>query len=206
MTNTLNELIAEIDGRVLIVERAENGEGLSYPEPSATEIGCAREDLGELIFDNWSTLRARLRGPDGEVAERVAQAAYTGWVTEHGFPNGLPTWDELPDNSAKRLAADPLCKLTWRGVAEFASHAALEPAAWRPFKDFMREHRLKDPDELERLKWMEAIAVVPNGKPSRLPVRYRGHPDYGWFVLDSGKPCEVLFVREPLPQPADEAG
>lgn len=68
---------------------------------------------------------------------------------------------------------------------------------WRDFSDFMSEHRMKDPDELERLHWMEAIAVVPGGKPSRLPVRYRGHPDYGWFVLDSGKPCKVIKVRPP---------
>lgn len=117
--------------------------------------------------------------------------AFTVAIAKDVLSNELKEIDEDAmhdriDFSTTR-AADRICAL-------------VTPAtAWRSFSDFMKEHRLKDPDELEQLKWMEAIAVVPGGKPSRLPVRYRGHPDYGWFVLDSGKPCEVLYVREPLP-------
>lgn len=64
---------------MLIVERAEKGEGLSYPEPSATEIGCAKEDLADELIDHWDEIRAALTAtpaqatPSGELDGLVAE-------------------------------------------------------------------------------------------------------------------------------------
>lgn len=34
---------------------------------------------------------------DAQADEQMARALYFDHVDQHGYPNGLPTWDELPD-------------------------------------------------------------------------------------------------------------
>ena len=74
-----------------------------------------------------------------ELREKLAHQLYLGWVFEHGFPNGLPTWEELPEDSAKRLAADPICKLTWRGIADFAGALIQKEQGWRDIESAPRD-------------------------------------------------------------------
>lgn len=52
-------LVGALDQRILILERAEKGEGLSV-EPNATEIGCAKEDLADELLDHWAEIRQAL--------------------------------------------------------------------------------------------------------------------------------------------------
>jgi len=49
---------------------------------------------------------------------KIAATLYFDWVDQHGYPNGLMTWDELPDTSRSRHAADMQCKATWISLAE----------------------------------------------------------------------------------------
>ena len=61
----------------------------------------------------------------------LAKTIYTAWVVEHGSPNGLPTWDELPDKTETNRAADPISKQTWLGIAEFCEGSLSELQAAR---------------------------------------------------------------------------
>jgi len=48
--------------------------------------------------------------------EKVAQTLYFDWADQHGWPNGLFAWPELPSTSS--YAADMHCKATWLSLAE----------------------------------------------------------------------------------------
>jgi len=40
-----------------------------------------------------------------------------------GWPNGQPTWEEMPDQSIRKLAADTMARSLWRSLARAALDA-----------------------------------------------------------------------------------
>lgn len=56
--------------------------------------------------------------------EELARALWFDFVDQHGYPNGLPTWDELPEKIERRV--DVQTREFQRSLAE-AAIAALHP-------------------------------------------------------------------------------
>ncbi|MEM9584821.1 MAG: hypothetical protein AAGA08_17045 [Pseudomonadota bacterium] len=74
---------------------------------------------------------------------------------------------------------------------------------WQSLNEF--ERSTGSPDDWDRAGWQIAeVTVVGGSRKVVLPITYRTHPEFDWFVLDSGKPCKVhrIFQR-PLPTPGD---
>lgn len=94
--------------------------------------------------------------------ESLARSLHFDWIDQHGYPNGLQTWDELPDRSPTKHAADMHCKATWRSFAE-SVHAtiralqeenerlreALKPMAdaWHKLQTDGAQHLNADPEK-----------------------------------------------------------
>lgn len=62
-----------------------------------------------------------------ELVEVVARAMYFDHVDQHGYPNGLMTWDELPDHIERRI--DINTRDHWRSIARAIIPIVLEQAA-----------------------------------------------------------------------------
>jgi hypothetical protein len=60
-----------------------------------------------------------------ELVERLARSLYASHVSLHGFPNGLPTWDEMPERIERRI--DLYTREHWRGIA--SDHVGFVEAA-----------------------------------------------------------------------------
>lgn len=58
---------------------------------------------------------------------QMAQALYFDHVDQHGYPNGLPTWDEMPDRIERRI--DNLTQRYWLSMAEAALATTEQPTA-----------------------------------------------------------------------------
>lgn len=50
--------------------------------------------------------------------EAVARAAYFDHVDQHGYPNGMPTWDDLPEEYGKGISV--FAREHWLSIAEAA--------------------------------------------------------------------------------------
>lgn len=66
--------------------------------------------------------------PD-ESVDIIARNLHFAYCDELGWPNGQPTWDEMPDQSMRRLAGDTMARSLWRILARNAIHAQAEIAA-----------------------------------------------------------------------------
>jgi len=144
-----------------------------------------------------------------ELTSRTAMAIYTGWVAEHGFPNGLRTWNELPAETEGRLAADLHCKQTWLGIAEFAV-VALKGVGdgWRAdMENAPRDGRQVDliingAFRLPDCKWGKE---EPHREETWL--NYRPHPDalhdFEWQEIDA-KDVTHWMLRPLPPAPSTE--
>lgn len=60
--------------------------------------------------------------------ETLARSLHFDFCDQMGWPNGQPTWDELPDKSLRNLAADTMCRETWLSMAD-AAIAAMRPVS-----------------------------------------------------------------------------
>ena len=66
---------------------------------------------------------SRTPSANREVVEAVARQLHFDFVDQHGYPNGLPIWDEMPEQSQRRIAADLDARETWRSLAQAALSA-----------------------------------------------------------------------------------
>ncbi|MEL6758190.1 MAG: hypothetical protein AAFP81_17295 [Pseudomonadota bacterium] len=114
---------------------------------------------------------------------KIAQWLYTGWVVEHGFPNGLPTFDELPDESETNHAADLLCKQTWLGIAEFIQEA-------------IPTDRRVDEDELEELRADKARLDFLDEANARLNAQAGAF--YGWEIIFNHNVNRLMVANSQL--------
>ena len=60
-----------------------------------------------------------------KMREKIAQALWFDFVDQHGYPNGLPTWDELPESTPRRV--DPQTREFMRSLADAVLDAMLDP-------------------------------------------------------------------------------
>lgn len=105
--------------------------------------------------------------------EKLAERIYTGWVFEHGFPNGLPTWAELPDKPQKQIAASLDCKQTWLGMAEVV----------------LTDHALIPTEEVERYRWRDIESAPKDGTKILVSGGQWISDSNGWPV-DDPRPCD----------------
>lgn len=86
-----------------------------------------------------------------EIVEVVARAIYFDHVDLHGYPNGLPTWDELPDENTRSMGRG---RNDWRSLAQAALTAA-RPAILEEAAGIVREwpsQVLTDGEQSERFQ------------------------------------------------------
>ncbi|MEL6754993.1 MAG: hypothetical protein AAFP81_01055 [Pseudomonadota bacterium] len=114
---------------------------------------------------------------------KIAQWLYTGWVVEHGFPNGLPTYDELPDESPIKHAADSLCKQTWLGIAEFIQEA-------------LQAEKRTDKSELEELRADKARLDFLDEANHRL--NEQAGSKYGWEIIFNHNVNRLMIANSRL--------
>jgi hypothetical protein len=88
-----------------------------------------------------------------DLLEKVARALHFDCVDQHGYPNGLRTWDELPSES--RIAADPDSKAFWRSQAQAAiaaidqsQSADAEQGAWEWLGDYSQRRHSEAPEDV----------------------------------------------------------
>lgn len=94
--------------------------------------------------------------------ERVARNAYFDHVDQHGYPNGLPTWDELPERIERRI--DLYTREHWRSIATAMLHAAREPTEDMIEAGSCQLGAYYPPDQAENV-WQAMLDTAANPTP-----------------------------------------
>lgn len=207
---TQTELIEALEQRMLIVERAEKGEGLSYPEPSATEIGCAKEDLADELIDHWDELRQALASasvePEGEapVEDWLPINTFDQETAPYGALIKAPSLVDLDFNPegisigcrVHDSTDAPIATVKWNGSHDFYGDREVTDAThWKPFN-----FNVNDPLSREVMDAMIAdrdYFVDQNDKLKAQLAALSASPVQGWrdFATAPKNGQEILAIK-----------
>lgn len=123
-----------------------------------------------------------------EMVERAARNAWFSFVDWNGYPNGMPTWDELPDNAKFQ----PFGKDVWLDIARATITAYLSalPAAGQEGEWVLVP---REPTEAMFRAAHEAMYADPYDETTAVSI------GAGWDAAIAASPTPPVPGAEPVP-------